>query len=443
MTSIQEIPLDATSADVPLDPCDDVTSISTEIDVSEVAVSPSKTDKITTALDATGDDIAALSDGVSGDQFKAADSSASSVVSIQESHHWEEQLVVDSSSSNMAKSIIYFDIDSDLDIPLSTHRGATVCKVSSAHLALASPVWRTMLYGNDAVKRSDVEDWVVSIDGDASALITLFRIIHYEFNKIPTTVSLDELHSIAVAVSQYKCAHLVYPWAETWVNSLPKYDTTEEYHRSSRKTVFIAWVLGDVPLFRYSVEQIVLSSKLIDGQLVDADGKSLSDMEDIHKDLPGWISTTRLEIISQILDALREPFRRPISADGSCQPPFCKLGSQQKECETMMLGSIILQLVATKLFPAPEPHEFTDSIETLRSKINKIKYTPYEGRDWMPHLSHVGCSLGYSEAAEESVANMRIPLDHGFMSDFFTRARVSGVKKSLEFDECFHQMYAT
>ncbi|KAF3065182.1 putative nuclear pore protein [Daldinia childiae] len=442
MTSILETPLDDTSVDVRLNPCDDVTSISTEIDASELAVSPSKTDKIATVLATTGDDTTVLSDGVSADQFKATDSSASSVVSIQEPHHWEEQSLMDSSSSNMAKSIIYFDIDSDLDIPLYTQRGPTVCKVSSAHLALASPVWRTMLYGNDAVKRSDVEDWVVSIEGDASALITLFCIIHYEFNKIPTTMSPDELHSIAVAINQYKCAHLVYPWVEMWVNRLPEYDTTKEYHRNSRKTVFIAWVLGDISLFRCSVEQIVLSSKLIDGQLVDADGKSLSDMKDIHKDLSGWIRTARFEIISQMLDALKEPFKRPTSADGSCEPPFCKLGSQQKECETMMLGSIILQLVAAKLFPAPEAHEFTDSIETLQSKIKAIKYTPYEGRDWMPHLSHVGCSLGYSEAAEESVANMRIPLDHGFMSGFFTRARVSGVKKSLEFDECFHEMYA-
>ncbi|KAI0853612.1 hypothetical protein F5Y00DRAFT_105186 [Daldinia vernicosa] len=413
MTSIQETPLNATSTDVPLDPCDDATTISTEVDVSQPAVSPSETDKITTALETIDDDISVHSDVVFG------------------GHHREEYPVFDSESSlNMGKSIIYFDMDSDLDIPLSTHHSPIVCKVSSAHLALASPVWRTMLYGNDAVKRSNAEDWVVSIDGDAPALITLFRIIHYEFNKVPTRVSIDELHSIAVAISRYRCAHLVYPWAETWVNNLRKYDTAKEYYRDSRKAVFIAWVLGDASFFVNSLRQLVLNSKLIDGRLVDAEGKLLSGMEDIHKDLPGWISTARLRIVSQMLNALNKPFRRHTSADGSFEPPFCKLGSQQKECETMMLGSIVPQLIAAKLFPVPKPPEITDSIKTLQSKINKIKYTPYEGRDWMPHLSHVGCSLGYSEAAQESVANMRIPLDLDFMIELHLRAHVSGVEKS-------------
>ncbi|KAI0116702.1 hypothetical protein F4814DRAFT_413713 [Daldinia grandis] len=376
-----------------------------------------------------------LDDGVPDEQSEAAGSSArfdSSAIPIQESYGCEEQMVLDSSSSNKAKSIIYFDTDGDLEIALSTHRGLIVCKVSSPHLALASPVWCSMLYGNDAVKKSDLEDWVVSINGDASALLTLFCIIHYKFNNVPTTVSLEELHSIAGVISRYKCAHLVYPWAETWVNGLPKYDTTEEEQRSSRKALFVAWVLGDITIFRRSVEQIVLSSKLINGQLVDADGNPLSDMEDIHKDLPGWIGTTRLTILSRMIDALNEPFRRPTSPDGSC-----KLGPQQKECGMMMLGSIILQLMAVGLFPMPEPDEYTDSIETLRSKISEIMYTPYEGCDCMPHLSRVGGSLGYGRAAEESVANMRVPLDHGFAAGFFIRARVSGIRKSLEHDVLF------
>ncbi|OTB10258.1 hypothetical protein K445DRAFT_49662, partial [Daldinia sp. EC12] len=154
------------------------------------------------------------------------------------------------------------DVDSDLDIPLETEGGLILCKVSSAHLALASPVWRTMLYGNNYIKRSDEEAWMVSIDGYASALTTLFHIIHYKFDKVPVKLPLEELYRIAVVISRYKCTHLVYPWAETWVNSLPTSNAPEENYRNSRKAMFIAWVLGDVSLFRRSVEQIVLCSKL-------------------------------------------------------------------------------------------------------------------------------------------------------------------------------------
>ncbi|KAK6948820.1 hypothetical protein Daesc_010591 [Daldinia eschscholtzii] len=343
----------------------------------------------------------------------------------------EKQCFIPAGASSDIKSIIYFDIDSDLDIPFETEGGLILCKVSSAHLALASPVWRNMLYGNNYIKRSDEEAWVVSIDGYASALMTLFHIIHYEFDKVPVKLPLEELYRIAVVISRYKCTHLIYPWAETWINSLPTNHAPEENYRNSRKAMFIAWVLGDVSLFRRSVEQIVLSSKLVTSQLVDSDGNSLSDVENIHEDLLGWIGTTRLETISLILDALSEPFRRPSSGDKSPKPPFCKLGTQQKECETMMLGSMVPQLMAAGLFPVPEPREFLDSIDTLKSKINNFKYTPYEGRDWMPHLSHISCSLGYSEAVEASLADMQVPLDCGFMDDFVARSRISGIRKTL------------
>ncbi|KAI1798910.1 hypothetical protein F4811DRAFT_150953 [Daldinia bambusicola] len=440
--STQDTPPKVVSPGIPPNPNDGATSTTSEAQGQNVISPPSKAGEIIAALTAANtkkSDV--LSTESSYDQSEATENTPMSTVSAQEQDVSEEHCASPSGASMKMKSILYFDIDSDLDVPLKAEDGIVLCKVSSAQLALASPVWRTMLYGNKSIKRTDGKRLAVNIDGDAMALETLFHIIHYEFDRVPVKLSLDELHHVAHVISRYQCAHLIYPWAETWINSIPTYDEPEERYRCSPKAVFVAWVLGDIPLFRQYVEQIILSSKLVEGQLVDVDGNSLYELGNIHELLLVWISTTRLEIISQILDALNEPFKRPFSDDKSLKPPFCKLGSQQKECEIMMLGSMIPQLMAAGLFPVPEPTEFQGSIDTLRSKINDIKYIPYEGRDWMPHLSHISCSLGYTEAVHSSLANVKVPLDRNFVNEFVARARVSGIRKSLGSEVSNDEMY--
>ncbi|KAI1469046.1 uncharacterized protein F4812DRAFT_356233 [Daldinia caldariorum] len=417
------------SPGTPPNPGDDVTDTTSEASGQKLTSSPNKVDEIIAAYMTTAktEKPNVLSAESSYDQSEAAENTPVSPASAQEQDVPEEQCTIPSGTTTEATSIIYFDIDSDLDVPFKAESGVIICKVSSAQLALASTVWRTMLYGDKSMKRSEKEHLVLNIDGDVRALIMLFHIIHYEFDRVPVKLSLDELHSVADVISRYQCAHLIYPWAKTWINSIPMYDNPEEHYRSSPKAAFVAWVLGDISLFLRSVEQVILSSKLIDGQLVDLDGNSLRDLGNINESLLVWISTTRLEILSQILHVLNEPFRQPSSDDKSLKPPFCKLGSQQKVCEAMMLGSMIPQLIAAGLFPVPEPSEFQDSIDTLRSKINDFKYTPYEGRDWMPHLSHISCSLGYVEAVQLSLGNMRVPLSRNFIDEFGSRARVSGI----------------
>jgi hypothetical protein len=76
----------------------------------------------------------------------------------------------------------------------------------------------------------------------------------------------------------------------------------------------------------------------------------------------------------------------------------------------MMLGSVIPALTKAGLFPVPEPEKYTDSIVNLKDKLDKVKTIPYVGKEWMPHMSHDNCDLGFRESVMTCLKEMMVPL---------------------------------
>lgn len=152
-------------------------------------------------------------------------------------------------------------------------------KVLSANLASASPVRRVMVYGSVCTQdHGGVREGMMYVDGDYAALNTLFSIVHYQFNRIPDTLSLDELYEIALVVSQYKCTHLIYPWADKWMKGLSEYRITAPYNLC-HKALFVAWTLGDSELFCNMADALIVSTEVNElGELVDVDGMELRSM---------------------------------------------------------------------------------------------------------------------------------------------------------------------
>jgi hypothetical protein len=76
----------------------------------------------------------------------------------------------------------------------------------------------------------------------------------------------------------------------------------------------------------------------------------------------------------------------------------------------MMLGSVIPALTRAGLFPVPEAEGFTDSIKNLKDKLDNVKIIPYIGKEWMPHMSHENCDLGFSQSVMTCLKEMTVPL---------------------------------
>ncbi|KAF4209119.1 hypothetical protein CNMCM8927_007486 [Aspergillus lentulus] len=96
-------------------------------------------------------------------------------------------------------------------------------RVSSKHLALASPVFRRMLSGPwqeaqnlAAGDRSEIETecWNVG------AMLILMNIIHGRGPKVPREITLNALAEIAVLVVYYECYEAVDVMAEIWMDKL-------------------------------------------------------------------------------------------------------------------------------------------------------------------------------------------------------------------------------
>ncbi|KAI1373126.1 hypothetical protein F4677DRAFT_462490 [Hypoxylon crocopeplum] len=340
-----------------------------------------------------------------------------------------------SAASETINSVVSFHIDTDLAIPVKTDSGRVMFKVASANIASASPVWRTMLYGDGGKGRSNMDDWVVHIDGDHDALSVIFQIVHYNFSKVPTSVTLGELYDISCVLSQYRCIHLVHPWAAKWLKNISAHAGDADAYSICHKGIFIAWTLGDVKLFRDMSDALIISCKLnARGQLVNVDGKSLNQMVLPHG-LANAIASTRTVTLSKILEALDVPFKQLASNNEEPRVTFCKLSSQQKECESMMLGSIVATMMAAGLFPAPEAAKFLDSIRDLKAKVDNIKPIEYVGRDWKPHLSHKGCSFKFSEAVVKCLKEMPVPLGDKHLQHLSAQAKIAGIDNSPQLGE--------
>ncbi|KAH9993480.1 hypothetical protein F4779DRAFT_608668 [Xylariaceae sp. FL0662B] len=387
----------------------------------------------------------------------APTSSTGGLASIKEQDTDSESVASKAStkaSTKVVDRVITFHIDSDTVIPVKTVSGEIKFEVSSCSVAAASPVWRHQLYGKDAESRPSQGEWILNLEGDARALETLLRIVHYEFNKVPLQPTLDELYEITLLTCKYKCTHLIYPWANNWAKSLSRYVNHEDCPANCHKVIWCAWTLGDVRLFRKMADSLILSSKTdAQGQLVNVSGKPLKEMvlppglfgKYNNVQLPNLcllltrssdiIASTRVSTIAKILEAVDTPLSQLASADRDPNVSFCRLGTDTHECEAMMLGSVIPAMMAAGLFPVPKAAKYLGSILELKAKLEGIKTIPYRGPDYAPHRSHNNCNLRLPQRVDECLKVMPVPLKDDYMEHLSVQAETSGVENGTELDE--------
>ncbi|KAI0969612.1 hypothetical protein F4678DRAFT_463398 [Xylaria arbuscula] len=335
-----------------------------------------------------------------------------------------------------------FHRDADLHVVIKSSEGdPTAYMVCGSAIACASLVWRSMLYcdttsahsAEDEMKRDQPQ--TMSLDGDSGALGLIFRIVHYDFGYVPKEPSLDQLFELGKSVCQYKCTHILYPWADQWTSSLSNFVAEDNCYAECHKALYVAWAFGDLKLFRDMVDVLIVSTKIdANGKIVNICGEPLKDML-MPQGLLEIIIETRASTIAHILDAISKPIRDLSSGVQAQRSTYCKVCKDSEACEVMMLGSMISGLAQAGLFPIPEPKEFTGSIECLKSQLEKIKTIPYVGKEWAPHMSHDGCNLGFSESVAMCLKSMVVPLNSSFMTWMSDQAKICGIKPTRELEE--------
>ncbi|KAI0204477.1 hypothetical protein F4808DRAFT_343687 [Astrocystis sublimbata] len=329
---------------------------------------------------------------------------------------------------------IEFHDNADLEVVIETSDGApAVYMVCASALATASRMWRSML-GRDSglnAKHGDLD--TLTLSGSPDALAVLFHIVHYGFKHVPEEPTLDALYEMCTSACHYECTHILYPWAAQWSASLANFVGEAYCFTECHKALHVAWTFGDLKLFRETVDALIVSAKINgDGKIVNVSGQPLEDML-MPSDLFEVTVETRFSTITKMLDAVKRPIEA-LSSGSTERGTSCKVGKDSEACEAMMLGSVIPGLAKAGLFPIPEPEKFTGSIEFLKNNLDAIKIHPFVGKEWVPHMSHDNCNLGFRESVAACLQEMVVPLHPSIMCWMSRQADTCGIEATREME---------
>ncbi|KAG2417468.1 hypothetical protein HFD88_008687 [Aspergillus terreus] len=137
------------------------------------------------------------------------------------------------------------DDESKEENPEEKPQGVRI-RVSSKHLALASPYFKRMLGPNweeGKSLRAAGSTSITATDFDLGALLVVLNAIHGRQDHLPRKLSLEMLAKVAVVVDYYQCHGVVDMAKELWINNLkPSFPTT--YTENATLWIWVAWVFS-------------------------------------------------------------------------------------------------------------------------------------------------------------------------------------------------------
>ncbi|RHZ44639.1 hypothetical protein CDV55_100167 [Aspergillus turcosus] len=252
-------------------------------------------------------------------------------------------------------------------------------RVSSRHLALASPVFQSMFSGNwtEGYEIRYKGNTVMDMDmWDFDATLIIMNIIHGYAPRVPRRVDLDTLAKIAVIVDYYQCPGVVEVFADIWVDQL-KVDMPKTFGKAVLQWICVAWV------FRKQAEFLAATRVA----LVESPGV-----------VPSYGLPIPYRIIEKLNDCRLQGIREALSAmdrvidDLSSSTHRCSF-----ECSSILLGALIKFLrLSNLIFPDPAPPYNNLSIGSLTRSVMLFARSPL----WESRLSTKGraewhsCKLG-------------------------------------------------
>ncbi|KAI8963164.1 hypothetical protein F5Y11DRAFT_167532 [Daldinia sp. FL1419] len=269
----------------------------------------------------------------------------------------------------MSVQLTEFDRRSDVKLRVGDGDSENVVfAVCSRSLARASPVFDRMLYGGFAEGQSnqakDCNGWVVNLPEDKpAAMSVLLSIIHGLFERVPKTLSVDELYDLTVLTHFYDATRTLGPWSNTWMATMEKFE--RESKDLMPKMLWISWELGWKNTFSALTKRMVLESE----------ASVLSTSEDCIQfppDILERISAIRIQTLRALLGIFGEMIENLAVVDE--KPRWCRhaVWMGPHRCESMILGSITFCLIRTGLWPLPDAEEVEESVMTTYSKMANI-----------------------------------------------------------------------
>ncbi|GJC80539.1 hypothetical protein ColLi_03377 [Colletotrichum liriopes] len=333
------------------------------------------------------------------------------------------------------KKVSYHE-DADLHVKVRESNGAVVVySVRSAALVSASRVWKDLLAKNNATV---IE--LQSAADTANGLDVLFSIVHFKFHELPTMPNVGDLYDVALASDKYDATHLLVPFMKDWVVALNRHVLMAGARNDEDKTLVLSWVFGEARWFSRVLAKAAYKSRVgADGTLLDSKGRPWKE-QPVSDEVISMLTTTRAEAVEKIIKAVSNPVHRLLNP--SCYPGeeirYCHAGTDDgtaEDCEQLLLGSAIMGLTKSKLWPPPEPAKIKVSAIDLARAYSEVRIRRYQTpglrfRDSMPEGApvedpHAKCGFGHREILEK-ILNTPAKMASSVVGQLITRAKKSG-----------------
>jgi hypothetical protein len=114
------------------------------------------------------------------------------------------------------------------------------------------------------------------------------------------------------------------------------------------------------------------------------------------------IGETRKAILTKAVGTLKDPIDK-IMAGEEGKPDYCMCldTSMRTPCESMMLGSAIVNLTRAGMWPLPDSTKYNESPAKLCQALDAVEASRFKESKVLPHLDHhTLCGLGHHKALE-------------------------------------------
>ena len=178
-----------------------------------------------------------------------------------------EQLLIDRLDESRLVAEVAVAPEGDLLLEVPSKNGLARFKVSSQVMCLVSPVFRAMLGPSSMFKeacelRASPSCYRLSLEGDdPEAFVAILYVLHCQTEKVPSSISFEDLFHMAIICDKYDCALAVAVWVDIWTTGWRE----SAFETAYSEWMFISWTFCLPSVFEPLSRKIVMEGRYENG----------------------------------------------------------------------------------------------------------------------------------------------------------------------------------
>ncbi|PBP25406.1 hypothetical protein BUE80_DR003810, partial [Diplocarpon rosae] len=295
---------------------------------------------------------------------------------------------------------------------IASHEVQAIC--SSRHLMLASRYFERILSGEfkeARVLRATGHVQIEFLDEDLESMVILLNIVHGASRKVPRTVSLEGLGTLAALVSKFAMLESVDFFSDTWIDHLKREGLPKSYSRDVLRLLYVFWVFDREKEFG---DMTRLAQRESDEGL-EEDVKGLA----IPRGIVEAIKTVRQSAIDSAMSFVDVLITKYMDGSDHCDAALDE--ELRYACDAMVLGSLLKSSRKIGIWPKPQApfpgRKWKDVAKNMRGIRILDVCNKTSSRKWNSH-GPSGNAHGIEDEIESALKDVEKGLNGLKLKDF-------------------------